>query len=157
MALNTTALWRHTGSATSTQTLLGRVTHQGAEVALLTRNIVIDGSGGAEGKVGGRVLITGWTDTVGGHQYIRNGYGQFSFVEFKGMGQFGYTNFDDLRSQILFYQVNTAGDADAGVLPSYVKGCAFHAGFHTAVAAMFDSDNLEIITIFLESTSIQSK
>ena len=144
ISLNTSFAWTHTGSADTASTKLTRSVHQGAEVALLTRNILIDGSGGAESKVGGRVLITGYTKTVGLHDYVRKGYGQFSYVEFKGMGQFGYTNYDDLRAQILFYDVNVAGDANNGILPSYVKGCAFHGGFHTAVAAMFNSDGLEV-------------
>jgi hypothetical protein len=144
LSLNATAAYKHLGTSTTTQEKLGRSFDQGAEVALLTRNIVIDGSGGAESKVGGRILITGATEENNGHDYIREGYGQFSFIELKGMGQHGYTNYDDLRAQIVFYDVNVAGDLDNGILPSYVRGCAFHAGFHTAVAAMFNSDGLEI-------------
>jgi len=144
ITLNTTLEWTHLGSADSTIEARGRTVSQAAEVALLTRNIVIDGSGGAEGKMGGRILVTNYMETNGVHTYYRNGYGQFSFVEFKGMGQFGYSEYDDLRAAILFYNVDGDGDADNGLKNSYVKGCAFHAGFHSAIAVMFESDNIEV-------------
>ena len=144
LTLNATSQFRHLGTSTTSKTLLGREYNQGAEVALLTRNIKLDGSGGAEGKVGARILITPYTEEFNGHHYVRSGFGQFSFVEFKGFGQFGYDNYDDMRAQILFYQVDGAEDLDSGRQRSYVTGCAFHAGFHTAVAAMYDSNNIEI-------------
>ena len=144
ITLNTTMLWRHLGSATTTNTYNGKVVDQAAEVALLTRNIRIDGSGGAESKVGGRVVIFSWIENIDGHEFVHQGYGQFENVEFKGMGQFGYTNYDDLRAQILFWDINPTEDLEVERRASYVKGCAFHNGFHTAVAAMFDTDNLLI-------------
>ena len=144
LTLSATASYRHLGTSTTQTNKLGRYFDQGAEVALLTRNVVIDGSDGADGIFGGRILITGFSQENGGNTYKRQGYGQFSFVEFKGMGQYGYSSYDDLRAQILFYGVNIAGNAANGILPSYVRGCAFHAGYNTAVAAMFESDNLEI-------------
>ena len=44
------------------------------------------------------------------HSYRRDGFGQFENVEFKGMGQYGHSSYDDFRAQILFYKVNIAGD-----------------------------------------------
>ena len=41
-----------------------------------------------------------------GHQYVRSGFGQFANVEFKGFGQFGYSNYDDYRAAILFYGID---------------------------------------------------
>ena len=61
----------------------------------------------------------------------------FSAVEFKGMGQFGHNNYDDLRNQILFYNIKNERQ-------SYVVGCAFVSGFHTAVAALFNSNDIRI-------------
>jgi len=137
--------WKHIGTEDGFATIRGqRQLIQAAEVVLLSRNIKIDGFDGADGKVGGRVLITSIIDEKNGHKYLRTGFGQFSFVEFRGMGQFGYNNFDDLRAQLLFYGVNTAADPTTGRPESFVKGCAFHEGFHTAIAAMFDTDGLVI-------------
>ena len=144
ITLNTTFIWRHLGSSSTTDTFKGRQVDQAAEVALLTRNIRIDGSGGAEGKVGGRVVVFSWTENIDGHEFVHAGYGQFENVEFKGMGQFGYTNYDDLRAQILFWGTNPTPDISIERNESYVRGCAFHGGFHTAVAAMFDTDGLVI-------------
>ena len=66
--------------------------HMGSQVALLSRNIILDGSDGAEGILGGRVLISSTIEEDGGKDYHRTGHGQFSYVQFKAMGQFGYTD-----------------------------------------------------------------
>ena len=139
--------FRHLGTAETSKTLLGRDYHQGAEVAILSRNIKLDGSEGADGKVGARILITSFSEQIAGHDYLRRGVGQFENVEFKGFGQFGHDRYDDHRCQILFYNIN-------GLLPeeeinderenSYVKGCAFHHGYHSAVVAFDNSNNIEI-------------
>ena len=51
----------------SYKTLLGRTFDQAAEVTLLSRNVVLDGSpGGAESKVGARVLITRFQEEIEG-------------------------------------------------------------------------------------------
>ena len=151
--LNTTANWRHLGSATTTATLNGKSVNQAAEVVLLTRNIKIDGTGGGDEKIGGRIVVFQWNQQIdqGIHEYIRNGYGQFENVEFKGMGQYGYTSFDDLRAQILFWGVDGTeltedidGVSTVVRAESYVRGCSFHNGYHTAIAAMMDSDNIVI-------------
>jgi len=71
----------------------------------LSRNIIIDGSENSDQKIGGRVIVTTVTEQVNGHDYVREGYGQFSYVGFKGMGQYGYSNFDDLRAQLLLYNL----------------------------------------------------
>ena len=134
--------WRHLGYEETKTVQLGREYHQGAEVGLLSRNIVLDGTEGADGKFGARVLITQYTTEIDGHDYVRLGHGQFENVEFKGFGQYGYDSYVDLRSQILFYQIDGAAGPHGEA--SYVRNCAFHSGYHTAVAAMFDADNIEI-------------
>merc|ERR1711892_1253199 len=88
--------------------------------------------------------ITSYTLEFNGHFHERSGAGQFSGVEFKGFGQKGYTNYDDMRAQILFYNVDAAADAEIDRIQSYVRDCSFHNGFNTAVAALFDSNNLEV-------------
>ena len=47
LTLNATSQFRHLGTSTTSKTLFGREYNQGAEVALLTRNIKLDGSRGA--------------------------------------------------------------------------------------------------------------
>ena len=82
----------------------------GAVVALLSRNIIIDGSDGADGIFGGRVLIASTIEKEGGDSFYRAGHGQFSYVQFKSMGQFGYNADDDPRFQLAFYNIDpTAG------------------------------------------------
>ena len=88
------------GLTDSTTTYNKKSVHQAAEVALLTRNIVIDGSGGSNHKTGGRILISSQVKEIGHHNYTRSGFAQFSFVEFKGMGQHGFTSYNDYRYTI---------------------------------------------------------
>jgi hypothetical protein len=97
LGLNSTVKHLHTGSENSKIIRGGAEYDQGAEISLLTRNILIDGTGGSERKIGGRIIIATLNSTISGNTYLREGYGQFSNVQFKGMGQFGYTNYDDFR------------------------------------------------------------
>ena len=124
--MSTTVKHPHFGKADTSETLLPREFHQGAEVALLTRNIVIYGTGGSEGSFGARVVIASYTKEFEGHYYVRKGAGQFSRVEFKGFGQAGYDRYDDIRAQILFFNVDAAEDLDNGRIQSYVRDCSFH-------------------------------
>ena len=142
LSLNASAEWRHMGD--TSETLLGRTYSQAAEVVLLSRNIKLDGTGGSEMKHGARVLLTSYTEEANGHFYVRQGAGQFSGVEFKGFGQYGYDRYDDMRSQILFYGVDANANETTGQLQSYVNDCSFHNGFHSAVVALFESHNLEV-------------
>ncbi|CBY40006.1 unnamed protein product [Oikopleura dioica] len=135
---------RHTGAATSTQTINGVDYNQAAEVTLLTRSIKIDGTDFTDDKVGGRIVILNWIRMNGAHFYEHHGYGQFSNVQFTGMGQYAYTSYDDNRAAIMFWGIDTTADTDLGRKESFVKGCAFHDLYHTAVAALFDTDNLVI-------------
>lgn len=105
LTLNTTLNWEHLGLSDSTTTYNKKSVHQAAEVALLTRNIVIDGSGGSNHKTGGRILISSQVKEIGHHNYTRSGFAQFSNVEFKGMGQHGYTSYNDYRYEFNVFKI----------------------------------------------------
>ena len=135
--------YRHLGKAATSKQLLGREYHQGAEVALLTRNIVIDGNAGSE-KMGGRTMVAGYSETIDGNDYVRAGSGQFSGVEFKDYGQFGHEGYDDYRSAVLFYETQGTANATLSRDESYVRGCAFNRGFNGAVATISNSHNIRV-------------
>ena len=122
--LNTTINHRKTGIDTvvdgdwNTENL-----HLGSEVMLLSRNIVIDGADGANGVLGGRILIASTIEKNGKKTYHRSGYGQFSNVEFRHMGQFGCQDIKDPRTAIAFYNINGAPDGSKGRKQSFIKGC----------------------------------
>ena len=138
LGLNTTAVYVHSGAEDTERTIRGEMVNMASEVALLTRNVVIDGTGGSDGKHGARIIVSTSTVSPDGNHYVSRGFGQFSFVEFKGLGQFGYSDETDLRAQILFHNVQHSDHK------SYVDGCSFHYGFNTAIAVMSNSDNIEI-------------
>jgi hypothetical protein len=93
-------------------------------------------------------LIASTIEKDGGESYYRSGHGQFSHVQFKGMGQFGYNADDDPRFQIAFYNINT--QAGINRKQSYVRGCAFSEGYNAGIGAQFNTHGLEITdnTIF---------
>ena len=130
----------HLGDDDTKETLLGRHYSQAAEVGLLTRNIVLDGTeGSVEDDFGARVVLTRTETVEGHHTYIRSGVGQFDGVEFKGFGQKGADRYDDYRCQILFYDFPSTEGRE-----SYVRNCAFNQGYHTAIAARQKSDGIAI-------------
>ena len=83
LTLNADVQFRHLGAADSTLTgnWNSKNLHMGAVVALLSRNIVIDGSDGANEIFGGRVLIASTVEKEGGDSFYRSGHGQFSYVQ----------------------------------------------------------------------------
>ena len=139
---------RHSGSISSKQTVLGREFYQGAEVALLSRNVRIDGGDGGENSFGGRLVIAADQATGSKSTQLHSAHGQLSFVEFVSMGQLGYSSYTDLRSQVLFYNVESnsplSPSYSAHKVTSFVNGCSFHHGFNTAIAVMHHSDYMKI-------------
>ena len=137
--------YKHFGVDDTTQSLLDRDFNQGAEVGLLSRNIVLDGRDGSyEDDFGARIVLTKTEEVIGHHTYVRSGVGQFDGVEFQGFGQKGADRYSDYRCQILFYDLAGDENEDEGREQSYVKNCAFNRGYHTAVATMKNSDGIII-------------
>ena len=69
------------------------------------------------------------------------GYAQLENVEFAYTGQLGFTNNYDPRYSISFVQTGAGGpDEDRH---SYVRGCAFHHGYSTAIG-LFSCSGIEI-------------
>ncbi|XP_066939677.1 fibrocystin-L-like [Macrobrachium rosenbergii] len=101
-----------------------------AEVGLLGRSIVIEGST-TSNSFGGRVLVS--KDTTGGQTYA--GTAKLSNVEFRHMGQEGFTDSYDPRFTLAFHGL---GDNDAG---SYVKRCSFNTNYNTALG-FFSSNGI---------------
>ncbi|GFN92112.1 fibrocystin-l [Plakobranchus ocellatus] len=120
-------------------TIDGTTLEMKAEVALLTRNIKIEGNeytGSESESFGARVLV-GQT-FYDGEQ--RAGFGQFSNVEFFHTGQEGFTENYDARFSLTFMDTtSTPGQ----IMYSFVKRCAFHNGYSTAIGA-FAIQGLEI-------------
>ena len=63
--------------------------------------------------------------------YCFQGAAKIENVEFAYTGQEGFTNSYDPRFSIAF--VATGPGSSTDLRPSFVKGCAFHHGFNTAV------------------------
>ena len=145
LTLNTTITYRKTGRDTvvdgdwNTENL-----HLGSEVMLLSRNIVIDGADGANGVLGGRILIASTIEKNGKKTYHRSGYGQFSNVEFRHMGQFGYQDINDPRTAIAFYNINGAPDGSKGRKQSFIKGCSIWGGYNHAIMTVA-ANNINIL------------
>ncbi|KAK7105773.1 hypothetical protein V1264_017108 [Littorina saxatilis] len=110
-----------------------------ARVALLTRNIVIEGASYTDMEkesFGARVI-------VGKAVYngvSRSGFARVENVEFYHTGQEGYTEPYDPRYSLAF--VDTLSDNTTNFY-SYVRNNAFHNGFSPAVG-VFAVDNLEV-------------
>ena len=118
-----------------------------AEVGLLTRNIVIDGSnGGAEEYYGGRLLVTGAPE----NKIYRQGHATIDNVHFIGMGQYGMTSLRDPRFALSFYNIPDGNGKAAGahvddrngnpyqptgydIGASYIKNCAFDGLYGVAI------------------------
>ena len=141
ITLNTTVAFRKTGidtvvdGAWNTDGL-----HMGSEVIILSRNIVVDGADGANGVLGGRILIASTIEKEGGKTFHRSGYGQFSNVEFRHMGQFGYQEMNDPRTAIAFYNIQGSPDAGSGRKQSYIKGCSIWGGYNHAIMTVEAND-----------------
>ncbi|XP_068236296.1 fibrocystin-L-like [Palaemon carinicauda] len=101
-----------------------------AEVGLLGRNIIIQGSA-TDNSFGGRILVS--QVTTEGQTY--KGSAKLSNVEFRKMGQEGFTDSDDPRYTLAFHGL---GDNDGG---SYVKHCSFNTNYNTAIG-FFSSNGI---------------
>ncbi|GFN92106.1 fibrocystin-l [Plakobranchus ocellatus] len=120
-------------------TIGGKTLELKAEVALLSRNIKIEGNeytGSESESFGARVLV-GQT-FYDGEQ--RAGFAQFSNVEFFHTGQEGFTENYDARFSLTF--MDTLSNPGQ-IMYSFVKRCAFHNGYSTAIGA-FAIQGLEI-------------
>ena len=76
---------------------------------------------------------------------LRYGHGQFSNVEFRHMGQFGYEEPDDRRSPIFMWGLQDASIVEPlyNLKNSFVKDCTFHTCFNSAIGTAF-TFNIEI-------------
>ncbi|XP_066939673.1 fibrocystin-L-like [Macrobrachium rosenbergii] len=101
-----------------------------AEVGLLGRNIVISGST-TRNSFGGRVIVSKVTSD--GQTY--KGSARLSSVEFRQMGQEGFTDSYDPRYSLAFHGL---GDSDEG---SYVERCSFNTNYNTAIG-FFSSNGI---------------
>ncbi|XP_076438592.1 LOW QUALITY PROTEIN: fibrocystin-L-like [Babylonia areolata] len=116
----------------------GRVVEMNGRVALLTRNIVIEGdaSGTAlQDSFGARVLVA--RATFNHTTYI--GYASISNVEWYRTGQEGWVEPSNPRYSLAFVDV----PVDADYFPSSLRDSAFHHGFSPAVGVFF-TDGLEV-------------
>ncbi|CAL1525942.1 unnamed protein product [Lymnaea stagnalis] len=136
ITLNSTIKYRHIAQAL---TLNGETIELSATVALLTRNIKIEGEeydGLIKDSFGARIVV-GQTYYAGDQ---RSGFAQISNVEFYHTGQEGHSESYDPRFSLSYIDViSTPGK----VRYSYVKKSTFYSGFSTAIGA-FSIDGLEI-------------
>ena len=125
-----------------------------AEVGLLTRNIVIDGSrGGVEEYYGGRLLVTGAPE----NKIYRQGHATIDNVQFIGMGQYGMSSLRDPRFALSFYNIPDGNGKAAGahvddrngnayqpsgydIGASYIKNCAFDGLYGVAIGLKNTAD-----------------
>ncbi|XP_047483519.1 fibrocystin-L-like isoform X2 [Penaeus chinensis] len=100
------------------------------EVGLLTRNIVIEGEVVASEKhFGGSVRVAElMADGV-----VYRGQAQLSGVEWKHMGQEGFTGQQDPRFSLVFLGLGSRGAS------SYVRQCSFNTNYNTAVGIFASS------------------
>ncbi|CAK8682961.1 unnamed protein product [Clavelina lepadiformis] len=114
-----------------------------AEVGLLSRNIKIIGQWYEDidkEAYGARVLVgTVRAEDQDGNQVDATGFARFSNVEFHRTGQEGWTDPWDPRFSLAW--VGTGASTTAR--PAYVKGCAFHDGYSTAIGT-FGADDVTI-------------
>eukprot|EP00794_Sanderia_malayensis_P006712 gene6712-7474_t len=107
-----------------------------AKVALLTRNIKIEGADdpvGARGEsFGCRVLVGSYSEA--GKMYT--GKAVISNVEFSHCGQYGWNEGYDPRYALAFLDAGTINGND-----SYVKDNAFHDGYNSGIG-IFGTNNL---------------
>ena len=101
----------------------GRELQIQAQVSILNHNIIISGSDTGDLKFSGRILVAESDESS-----VPNAKGIFSNVQFKSMGQFGYSDPDDPRFAIAFSGVTSAG--------SIVNGCSFTNSYSTSVGVI---------------------
>ncbi len=113
-----------------------------AEVGLLTRNIVIengDSELAEEEAFGCRVLVGSYWDQI---WYV--GSAKIRGVEFRGCGQFGYTDIDP-RFALAILSVGSYGNE------SYVRQSSIHNGYNTAIG-VFGTNGVIIDTNVIHDT-----
>ncbi|XP_076825618.1 fibrocystin-L-like isoform X2 [Clavelina lepadiformis] len=114
-----------------------------AEVGLLSRNIKIIGQWYEDidkEAYGARVLVSSVImKDINGKVVNLKGFARFSNVEFHRTGQEGWTDTWDPRFSLAW--VGTGASTTAR--PAYVKGCAFHDGYSTAIGT-FGADDVTI-------------
>ncbi|XP_076825620.1 fibrocystin-L-like isoform X2 [Clavelina lepadiformis] len=114
-----------------------------AEVGLLSRNIKIIGQWYEDidkEAYGARVLVgTVRTEDENGNEVDVRGFARFSNVEFHRTGQEGWTDPWDPRFSLAW--VGTGATVPAR--PAFVKNCAFHDGYSTAIGT-FGADDVTI-------------
>ncbi|CAG5089689.1 Oidioi.mRNA.OKI2018_I69.PAR.g12308.t1.cds [Oikopleura dioica] len=135
--------FRHAGVDETRTLKYGSDTHFGAEIGLLSHNIVIDGHSDSEDIFGGRVVVMRSAEANTGA--LRYGWAQIQNVEFRGMGQFGYQEEDDQRVPVFLWGLQDASVADSiyNIQPSYVKDSSFHHCYNGGIATRFTT-NYEI-------------
>ncbi|XP_029647330.2 fibrocystin-L-like [Octopus sinensis] len=101
-----------------------------AEVGLFTRNIKVIGKdyNNLYKEMFGARIIVGVTQTEQDKVYV--GYMRLSNIEFYHSGQYGWTGKNDPRYSVAFHNLGTI---DHRLRPTYVRKCAFHNGFSTAI------------------------
>ena len=140
--------YNHFGQDTANTYSTGVTLDKAAEITYHTRNIKLNAENQPTDAdwnygIGGRVLI-GTRDAIGEETGDQYGFGQFSNVEFDGMGQFGHNSAQDPRHAVTFYKTaGKAGGFRTVAADSFVKNCAFNNGFWTAIGSYF-TDDLEI-------------
>ncbi|CAF0814130.1 unnamed protein product, partial [Brachionus calyciflorus] len=133
-----------------------------APVGLLTRNIKIIGEAydtQYADLYGTRTIVSDYsTVNSDGLPTLYKGYARLSDVEFDGSGQYSRNDGDDYKYGILFSNLGQYNYSR----PSYVRNCAFHHGYATAIGIL-GSQSIPIennvihqtidIAIYLESHS----
>ncbi|XP_012942613.1 fibrocystin-L [Aplysia californica] len=136
ITLNSTIQHRH---ISHTETINGQDIHLRAVVAVLTRNIRIEGEEYPDmisESFGARVIVG--QNLIGTEQH--SGFAQISNVEFYHTGQEGFSQNYDPRFSLTYMDVTST---EGEIRYSYVKKSTFHSGFNTAIGA-FAVDGLEI-------------
>ena len=150
--LSTALQFDHAGYADNAVT--GADHANAAEVGLLTKNIVIDGSrDGVEEYYGGRLLVTGAPE----NKIYRQGHATIDNVQFIGMGQYGMTSLRDPRFAVSFYNIPDGNGKATGahvddrngnpyqptgydIGASYIKNCAFGDLYGVAIGLKNTAD-----------------
>ncbi|KAG0718999.1 Fibrocystin-L [Chionoecetes opilio] len=99
------------------------------EVALLSRNVVVEGNTYETccRQFGGRIVVS--KRTVGDVEYV--GSAQLDGVELRNMGQEGFTDLDDPRYSLAYVGLGTL-DTDS----SYVKRSSFNLNYNVALGLL---------------------
>ncbi|KAJ3088845.1 Fibrocystin-L [Quaeritorhiza haematococci] len=116
----------------------GKSMSMNAEVALLSRNIIIEGGEDDSGALekqnyGARIYVSGFTDynTTSPLFGTHNGLAHLQNVEIRFAGQRGFTDLSDYRAAVVFDY------GDVGInrtQRSVVANCSIHHSYHSSIA-----------------------